>query len=62
MNQLLQENLNSIQPFIQALYSDASLIASGNQVIATPERKKMAQDNIKTLLSKLNEISNQIGA
>lgn len=57
--------INQILPkYIQALYSDSTLYFSGEETIATPERKALVTRNIKLIqekLSFLEQVLNQSG-
>jgi hypothetical protein len=56
-----EEILKILPKYVQALYSDSVLYFSGEETIATPERKSLVVSNIKTIKEQLDSLEKIIG-
>jgi hypothetical protein len=56
-----EEILKLLPKYVQALYSDSVLYFSGEETIATTERKLLVSSNIKAIREQLDSLEKLIG-
>lgn len=55
------EIINILPKYVRALYNDSTMYFSGEETIATPERKALVIRDIKLIQEKLNVLEQVLG-